>query len=164
MPFLVVFLKKFYHKKGITTFWKKIWWKTPVFFICFDSNFDFKKIWERKFLRTFFFSLDPDPDWEKRLIRIRIKSIRIQNPVIKQWKEKRNSNNRFSISRNNNNKKYCFLSAIERRVQRSGCCAPSTNGHFECIVKQNRSFPHKLPPKHPHTPPPYQSHSRDGAA
>jgi hypothetical protein len=45
--------------------------------ILFDSNFDFKKIWEKNCLRKFCFSLDPDPepdpdpdpdpDWEKML-------------------------------------------------------------------------------------------------
>jgi hypothetical protein len=54
-------------KVPITTFWKKFWWITPVFFIWFDSNLDFKQIWERNCLEKFCFSLDPDPDWAKML-------------------------------------------------------------------------------------------------
>jgi hypothetical protein len=71
------------YKIALTTFWKKFWWITPAFFIWFDPNFDFIKIWERNCLRKFCFSLDPepDPDWEKCWIRIRIKSIRIHNPA-----------------------------------------------------------------------------------
>jgi hypothetical protein len=42
--------------------WKKFRWITPIFFIWFDSNFDFKKIWERYCLRKFCFSFDPDPE------------------------------------------------------------------------------------------------------
>jgi hypothetical protein len=58
------------YKIALITFW----WITVVFLIWFDSNFDFKKIWERiNCLRKFWFSLDPDPepdpdpDWAKML-------------------------------------------------------------------------------------------------
>jgi hypothetical protein len=55
------------YKIALTTFWKKFRWRTPIFFIWFDSNFDFKQILERNCLRKFCFSLDPDPDWAKIL-------------------------------------------------------------------------------------------------
>jgi hypothetical protein len=61
------------YKLALTNFWKKFWWITPVFLVWFDSNFDFKKIWEGNCLRKFCFSLDPDldpeldPGWAKML-------------------------------------------------------------------------------------------------
>jgi hypothetical protein len=58
--FLILLLQRY--KIALTTFWKKFWWITLIFFIWFDSNFDFKKIWERNCLRKFCFSLDPDLD------------------------------------------------------------------------------------------------------
>jgi hypothetical protein len=74
-------LKRYRYKIALTTFWKKFWWITLVFLIWFDSNFDFRKIWEGNCLRKFWFSLDPeqvldpdpvldpvlDPDWAKML-------------------------------------------------------------------------------------------------
>jgi hypothetical protein len=53
-------------KIALTTFWKKFWWITQVFFILFDSNFDFKKF-EKEIEEKFCFCLDPDPDWAKIL-------------------------------------------------------------------------------------------------
>jgi hypothetical protein len=68
MHLLVIFVKKITNKKVYyCTFWKKFEWITPIFLILFDSNFDFKKIWEKNCLWKFCFSLDPDPDWEKML-------------------------------------------------------------------------------------------------
>jgi hypothetical protein len=75
MHFLVIKIKlplKRY-KIALTTFWQKFWWipVTPVFLIWFNSNFDFKKIWEGNCFRKFYFSLDPEldpaPDWAKML-------------------------------------------------------------------------------------------------
>jgi hypothetical protein len=59
------------YKIALTTFWKKNWWKTSVFLNWFDSNFDFKKIWEKKIV------------FESSVlawIRIRIESIQIHHP------------------------------------------------------------------------------------
>jgi hypothetical protein len=72
MHFLVILpLKRYWYKIALTTFWKKFSWTTPIFLIWFDSNLDFRKIWERNCLRKFCFSLDPeldpDPDWAKML-------------------------------------------------------------------------------------------------
>jgi hypothetical protein len=55
------------YKIALTTFWTKLWWITLVFLIWFESNFDFKKI--RIWIE------------QKWWIQIRIKSIRIHNPV-----------------------------------------------------------------------------------
>jgi hypothetical protein len=72
--FLVIFKKTLplkSYKIALTIFWTKFLWITPLFFIWFDSNFDFKQIWEQNCLRKFCFSLDPDPepdpDWAKML-------------------------------------------------------------------------------------------------
>jgi hypothetical protein len=43
------------YKIALTSFWKKFWWITPVFFIWFDSNFDVKKNWERNCLSKVLF-------------------------------------------------------------------------------------------------------------
>jgi hypothetical protein len=63
--------------KRYNYFKKKIWWITPVFFIKFDSNLDFKKIWERNCSVLAWIRIRIE---QKCWIRIRINSIRIHNP------------------------------------------------------------------------------------
>jgi hypothetical protein len=87
-------LKRYRYKIARTTFWKIIWrirWITTVFFIWFDSNFDFKKIGEKIVVESSVLAWIRIRNWirieQKCWIRIRIESIRIPGVyiIVRKW-------------------------------------------------------------------------------